>query len=170
MNTSFQETVLCFGKYNGKTIKQVYDDGDYNYLKYMAENAFSTNNNIKNNCQEAIKVFVTNKEELLKPHRDKFREFLLVNFKPILDCLKYYQIKRGLKGVSPSSFMLNMQDYIERGLLPPVGARSYVIDTAAKTKGRRNSNAYKQAHNTFESLFLKAIEEEKKLLEQLKSL
>lgn len=170
MSTTHQETLLCFGKYTGKTIKQVYDEGNYDYLKYMAENAFTTKNSAKNSCQEAIKVFVTNKEELLKPYREQFRLFLLEHFKPILDCLKYYQIRRGLKGVMPSSFMQSMQDYIERGVLPPLGARSYVIDTAAKTKGRRNSNAYKQAFNTFEELFAKAVVEEKNLLERLQSL
>lgn len=168
--TTIQDTVLCFGKFSGKTIKQVYDEGNYDYLKYMAENAFTTNNQYKNLCQEAIKTFVTHKEELLQPYREQYRVFLLDNFKPILDCLKYYQIRRGLRGAPQSSFMQNMRDYIERGVLPPIGARSYIVDTAAKTKGRRNSNAYKQALSSFEELFVKAVDEEKNLLERLKAL
>lgn len=165
-----QNTVLCFGKYNGKTIQQVYDEGNYDYLKYMSENAFFTKSVLKNKCQDAIKIFVECKEELFKPYRETFKEYMLVTFKPLLDCLKYYQLRRGLKGVQPSYFMLNMQSYIEKGTLPPLGAREYIVDTAAKTKGRRNSIAYKEAVAQFNQLLENAVQHEKNLLDSIKTL
>lgn len=171
MKDDLKNTVIMFGKYFGKTIKSLCEEGEYDYLKYVSTLEFSSKKKHVTECQAQIKVFVQCMEETLYPHREQLKTLVIEATKPIRTCLNYYQIKRGLSCKHTSIFIQNIQESLESGIVPySTKLREILIDQAAKTKGRRNSNNYKDAFNCFSSILEDITTAEKALLEFTKTL
>jgi hypothetical protein len=152
-----QNTTLNFGKFKGKTIKQICKEGNYEYLNYVSNLDFNSFNKDVNLCLERIKMFVACREESLKPSRSILNEQLKTLLKPVITCLQFSQISRALTGRNNSLFLQSIREQLESGVLPfSEKVRAIVIDQAAKTKGRRNSKTYKVAYNEYSEIIERA--------------
>lgn len=141
---------LIAGKYTGKTLEEVWDS-DPRYLLFLAENVNSSKypvSQIKEFLAPRLKDFLE-KENILKEKRK-------IIYKPICDTIKGVMIKRGLnnRGVN---FFSNMLKRLEEGELVSDNASSILCDSLAKSKGRRNSNIYKETLNRFVSIMEEAV-------------
>lgn len=157
------DTILNFGKHLGQSIKQICEQGNYNYLKYIA----SLDNKAPSSVKDNIKQFVTEMEERLEPVRTSNRAMYKEMYKAAITSIKFYQTKRVLTERTPSNFVTNILVKLENGDALTFNVYDIVATIAAKTKGRGNSNAFKVAYNQHMEVFQKIIDNEKVLLEKI---
>jgi len=162
------KTSLIFGKHRNKTIQEICELGEYEYLRYISTLDMSKSNNI---CVEVVRAFVVDAELKLLNHRKTLQEYISCQFKPVITCLKYASLTRGLHGKCTSEFLEKVRLQLEAGELPrSVNVRNLIIDIAAKTKGRRNSNIYKQSLKEFEEILQQAVNAEQNFIEITKKI
>ena len=154
MNAQMQQleqVILTFGKHKGQTLTDVCNQGEYEYLRYIASQAHTYKKHTE--CLKSIVQFVSLKEEEIRPFREIFQKKVIELCKPIVTCLKFLHIQRSFNGKMISNFLASMQQQLENGVVPrSVNAREIIIDQAAKSKGRRNSKIYKDSYNRFNNI------------------
>jgi len=162
------KTLITFGKHRGRTIQEICQLGDYEYLRYISTLDMS---NSTKACVEKIRAFVARAELDLQEHRHLLQNYISSQFKPVITCLKYASLKRGLRGKHASEFMEKVRTQLELGTLPrSSNVTSLIIDIAAKTKGRRNSTIYKQSIQEFEEILQQSIAAEQNFIELAKKI
>lgn len=134
--------ILVAGKHAGKTIEEIWEK-DPKYLFFLVET-------VKNKVYplDAIKEFIAPRRAAFEEKEKVLKEKRKSLYKPLIDGIKGVMIKRGLnnKGVQ---FFANMLKHLEAGDLLWENAALILCDNVAKSKGRRNSNAYKQAYEKY---------------------
>ena len=142
--------ILHAGRYAGKTLEEIWEI-DSKYLIFLVENVKSKNYPI-----EEIKAFLAPRLEQYQAKEAAVREVRKSLYKPICDSIKGVMIKRGLnnKGIN---FFANMLKSLEEGRIISHNASSILCDSLAKSKGRRNSNIYKENLNRYSSIMEEVI-------------
>ena len=157
------DTLITFGKHQGKTIQQLCDMGEYEYLRYISTLDMTRTTK---KCVDVIRVFVAEMEKELLEYRQEFTNYVIEQVKPIVSCLKFACIQRGLQGKGQSLFLTSIQEKLEMGVIPRgQHVRELVVDLAAKSKGHRNSNVYKQSLESFQGILQNILQAEKNLIE-----
>ena len=137
--------ILVAGKHAGKTIEEIWEK-DPKYLFFLVET-------VKNKVYplDAIKEFIAPRRAAFEEKEKVLKEKRKSLYKPLIDGIKGVMIKRGLnnKGVQ---FFANMLKHLEAGDLLWENAALILCDNVAKSKGRRNSNAYKQAYEKYTAI------------------
>ena len=137
--------ILVAGKHAGKTIEEIWEK-DPKYLFFLVEI-------VKNKVYpiDAIKEFIAPRKAAFEEKEKVLKEKRKSLYKPLIDGIKGVMIKRGLnnKGVQ---FFANMLKHLEAGDLLWENAALILCDNVAKSKGRRNSNAYKQAYEKYTAI------------------
>ena len=142
---------LVAGKHSGKTIEEIWET-DPKYLFFLVET-------IKNKVYplDAIKAFLEPRREAFEEKEKVLKEKRKELYKPLTDSIKGVMIKRGLnnRGVN---FFASMLKHLEAGDLLWENASLILCDSVAKSKGRRNSNVYKEAYERYTAI-MRAVRE-----------
>lgn len=138
------------GKYAGKTAEEIWQ-ADPNYLVWFVDNVTTNRIDIAE-----LREWLAPRRQLLNSIVDSGRQQRIDMYTPLIQNIKAVVLKRGINGYG-NNWWLVMIGKLEQGdrLAPTLAER--IADSAAKAKGRRNSNAYKDAHARYIDIF-KAVE------------
>ena len=148
------------GKYCGKSLSEVLIL-DYQYLQFMS----SLSNRRASNMNAAIDDVVKFVEANMVSQREVYKNM----YTPIVQCLRYFQIKRKLKYLKESSSYVDaMIERLENGDVFNANAAETLCYVAAKAKGRGNSKIHKETRNMFYDTLCNVQELQKITLENIK--
>lgn len=136
------------GKYKDKSFEEVWEI-DSQYLFWVADN-----------LKESKLIPVNLLKEWLAPKREAYDSFNKTRatrvseiLTPVITVMRAHIMKRTLKGKLNNSWLIDVLEKLERGESISPRCQEIIIDTAAHTKGRRNSTAYQEAFNRYTELF-----------------
>jgi hypothetical protein len=148
------------GKHYGKSLSEVLTL-DYPYLRFMS----SLSNRRASSINTAIDDIVKFVEVNMLSQREVFKNMYV----PIVQCLRYFQIKRKLKYLKDaSSYVDAMIEKLESGFVFSGDSAGTLCYVAAKAKGRGNSKIHKETCNNFRDILNSVQELEKITLENIK--